>query len=342
MSGPDLPVAPAVVAVLGSCPTRDNFNSRFNPDYRAHYSCPLHQNQTSMISLMSEPLRHEWAPTGNMSEYDRWNVETEFDKSFLEEVRALRPDYLILDFFADIHFGCLRLPDGRFVTDNRWKVRKTDWYERLSKAGGVDRITIFEDTEQYLALWRESYLRFDAFVRKELPDVTLVVHRGHNVDLIRLPDRLRPARLQKHTNIERLDVPEANRLWRQLDDFAIETSGAQSIDLTGTAWTTYPEHPWGPFYVHYEPSYYHRFLAELHQIHLRKVLPASLAEMVTAIDAARAERAGVELDHRDQLLQRQRQRIKRLSARVGELETPWWSRWRRRRVRQSGGTEGDR
>ena len=34
----------ATVAVAGSCPTRDNFNTRFNPDYRRWYRCrALHQ-----------------------------------------------------------------------------------------------------------------------------------------------------------------------------------------------------------------------------------------------------------------------------------------------------------
>ena len=35
----------------------------------------------------------------------------------------LKPRYLILDWFGDVHFGVARLPDGRYFTDNRWKVR---------------------------------------------------------------------------------------------------------------------------------------------------------------------------------------------------------------------------
>lgn len=42
------------VAILGSCISRDNFNSLFNPQYKSYFECILFQHQTSMISLMSE------------------------------------------------------------------------------------------------------------------------------------------------------------------------------------------------------------------------------------------------------------------------------------------------
>jgi hypothetical protein len=267
-----------------------------------------------------------------MSDYDRWNVQTEFDKSFLTEVATLQPAYLILDFFADIHFGVLGLGDGNYVTDNRWKIHKTDWYEQAST--GLTRTSIFADTEAYLELWQQRYRRFDEFVRRELPNTTVVVHRAPNAGMVRLPDRARPVPLQKHTKVSRLDVARANELWRRLDDIAIAISGAESIDLTDVDWVTWLEHPWGPFYVHYEWPYYHRFLAELHQIVLRRIelgrtSAGEVAEMVAEVDRARAEEAALTNADRDRTIEMLRRRVQRKSGRIAELEA---SRGRRLRA----------
>lgn len=318
----DGPPPPKVVAVLGSCATRDNFNRRFNPTYRESYTCDLAQNQTSMISLMSEPVLEEWAPLGEMSDYDRWNVTTEFTKSFLTDLAELKPAYVIVDFFADIHFGVLRLADGRYVTDNRWKVRKTDWYDALAAAGGFQRLTIFNDTDEFLRLWQEAFDRFVAFVAVSSPDTKVIVHRGFNTNRIQLADRPRPVKLQKHKPaLSRLNVPRANELWRRLDDFAIQAADAQVIDLTGTDWTTYEEHPWGPFYVHFPPEYNHRFLAELHKITLHEHVPGWLMQRIDEIEAPRVEVA--ESDHRasQQVIQSLRRRVQ-AAERAGDQDQP--------------------
>lgn len=309
------PPEPTVVAVLGSCATRDNFNRRFNPTYRESFECALAQNQTSIISLMSPPVLDEWRPLGKMSDYDRWNVRTDLTRSFLEDLAELQPAYLIVDFFADIHFGVIRLRDGRYVTDNRWKTRKTDWYQDLAEREAFERITIFTHTEEYLSLWKESFDRLVAFVRERTPDTRIVVHRGFNTNLISVPDRATPMRLRKRRpKISKLDVPRANQLWAQLDDHAIHAADGVEIDLTNTDWTTYEDHPWGPFYVHFPPVYNHRFLAELHKIVLADTQPAWVVQRMEEIDAARAELAAHETEAVDR-------RVEAMRARIAELRT---------------------
>lgn len=287
---------PTRVAVLGSCATRDNFNRRFNPTYRENYECVLAQNQTSIISLMSQPVLDEWQPLGKMSDYDRWNVATDLTKSFLSDLAEVGPEYLIVDFFADIHFGVLRLSDGRFVTDNRWKIRKTDWYQDLASAGAFSRVTIFRDTEEYLALWQSAFDRLVSFVDEHTPHTKIVVHRGYNTNLLQLSDRPRPVKLRKHRpKLSKLNVPRSNELWRKLDDHAVERASAREIDLTDVRWTTYEDHPWGPFYVHFPPEYNHRFLAELHKIVLADSMPTGVLCRIHEIEVAREELHATEM-----------------------------------------------
>ncbi|MGH1563818.1 DUF6270 domain-containing protein [Mumia sp. DW29H23] len=337
---------PRTVAVFGSCITRDCFNSRFNPGYKETYRCELLQNQMSLLSLMSDPVLEEWEPTRVMSEYDLWNVRTEFSKEFLDEVVRLQPEYLIVDFFGDAHFGCVRLPDGRYVTDNRWKVRHTSIYERLHEAGQLEQVRGREDPDHYFALWSEALDRFAVFVREHLPSSKVIVHHGHHTGWLELPDESRPVPLsgvhRKARRLHRIDVEAANALWRRMDARAVEVLGAVSIDLTADVFPTYDEHPWGPFYVHYPADYYRRFLAELHKIVVADEGIAS-AQMVGEIETGarstleRDLRArSVQLDEAERRLEARDEEIVQLRARVARLErTPWRrvaSRLRRSRL----------
>lgn len=314
---------PIEVAVLGSCITRDNFNSRFNPGYKRYYTCPLVQNQSSLIAMMSQPVELDGdpatQPAGELSDYDRWNVRTDLTKEFLTEVADLQPAYLILDFFGDIHFGCIRLGDGRYLTNNRWKLWKTDLYRELKESAGFTRLRIQDDTEEYLALWKDAFDRFYDFFRSQLPNTTLVLHRGFNTDRIVVADRPEPMRLQKYKKLSKLDVPESNRLWAALDDYAQERSGCEVIDLTHRGFTSFPEHPWGPFYVHYTMDYYHQFLAELHKIHLRRTADPDVWGMVEDIDNAGVERFEVAVAADRKKIRAQRARIEAQGAELQRL-----------------------
>lgn len=46
------------IATIGSCVTRDNFNSNINPYYKKFFNVVAHQNQTSIPSLMSEKVHY--------------------------------------------------------------------------------------------------------------------------------------------------------------------------------------------------------------------------------------------------------------------------------------------
>ena len=339
----------SVVAVAGSCPTRDNFNSRFNADYKRWFSCDLATNQTSMIAQMSPPVDVEWTPLKTMNDYDVWNINSDLKREFLPLVAELRPEYVVLDFFADVHFGVVRLPDGRFVTDNRWKVQYTDWYEEQDAAGALTRLTIQDDTETYLELWREAMDRFAAHLAEHCPETTVVVHRGWNTNLVRVPDRPEPIRMRRHKRLRAFDAERGNELWATLDDYCLQKFGWEAIDLRGEGYTSYPDHPWGAFWVHYEPEYYHRFLAELNKIHLRHAGPgADVYERVEQIERA-ARESGERLsrhaqalaDSRGETVSRQRRRIEELET-LGVGRAVKFAVGQRLRARKAGDEKGKR
>ncbi|MCW2759960.1 MAG: hypothetical protein JWR85_161 [Marmoricola sp.] len=318
---PDEEHQPQSVSVFGSCVTRDNFNSRFNPGYRRYFEVKLSANQTSMIALMSPPIEDAFTPLREMTDYDRWNISSDLTREFLPLLADLQPDLLILDFFGDVHFGVARLPDGRYLTDNRWKTHHTDFYTRHQQAGDLAIFKHAADPDAYFALWTEAMDRFADYVARTCPDTRVVVHRGYNAGRVQVPGRPRPIPLRKHRKSAQLDVQAANAFWSRLDDYAISTHGWDSIDLRDLEAPTYVGHPWGAFYVHYTPDYYHRFLAELHKLSLRHRLdPASYAE-VELIEAASREPAERRLAVAEAIVTDQGTRLERLRARVEDLET---------------------
>jgi hypothetical protein len=305
---------PRSVAVFGSCTTRDNFNSRFNPDYKVRYDVRLAANQTSVVTMMSPPVEEDFTPTQPMSDYDQWNIRSDLSREFLPLLAELQPDYLILDFFADIHFGVLRLEDGRFITNNRWKTWRTDLYERLKEADGFERLRIFDNPDHYFALWSEALDRFASFVADHCPDTRVVVHCGFNTNVLVPPGSARPIPLRSFKKGARIDVPVANELWARLDDHATSTYGWDAIDLRDEGYLTFADHPWGPFYVHYTMDYYHRFLAELDLIDLSQSLTPSDLERVRAIAEAGREHATAYARQWTETTRAQEERIRELEG----------------------------
>ena len=312
---------PATVAVAGSCVTRDNFNSIFNPDYKSWFDVVLSANQSSMIAMMSPPIEAAWQPLREMSEYDRWNIGDDLSRQFLDDVVERQPRFLILDWFGDVHFGVAQLRDGRYFTNNRWKIHTTDYYRDLEAAGELTHLDHRTDPDGYVQLWAEALDRFATHVRKHCPDTEVVVHRGWNTDRVLVPGRARPMALSRHKQVAPLDVAATNAFWARLDDHAVSTYGWAEIDLRDLAAPTFAEHPWGAFFVHYTPDYYHRFLAEMLKLSLRDRLDAETMEQVRLVESAAAEPALRRYQVERAAAKVQGDRLTQTRSRVLELES---------------------
>jgi hypothetical protein len=313
--------APETVSVFGSCVTRDNFNSVFNPGYKEWFEVGPSANQSSVIALMSPPIEESFIALEEMSEYDEWNIRSDLNRHFLTDVAEVQPDHLVLDFFGDVHFGVARLADGRHLTDNRWKTHLTDFYERHRDAGDLTVIHWVDDPDAYLALWTEALDSFAAYLARTCPRTRVIVHRGYNTNRVLVPEQPRPAPLDAYMRLAPLDVPALNAFWARLDDYAIQTHGWDAIDLRDLGAPSYLEHPWGAFYVHYTPDYYHRFMAEMHKISLRPRVDDATWRRLELIEAAAREPAERRLGVARSTAATERARRQRSWDRVAELES---------------------
>jgi hypothetical protein len=181
-------------------------------------------------------------------------------------------------------------------------------------------LSLDRDTEEYLDLWRESFDRFAAHVKRVAPDTVVVVHHGHNASTLVRPGGGSPVPLQENTNLSKIDIARYNRLWRQLDDYATASTGFASIDLTDHDYSTMTDHPWGPYYVHYTMDYYVDFLTALNRLHLGRTLGSPEHDMVQQLLTALEERQSAVVGAATAANKRQRAQLKKQAERIKVLE----------------------
>ncbi|MEI2379853.1 DUF6270 domain-containing protein [Priestia megaterium] len=247
------------VAVLGSCVTRDNFNRTFNPNYKEFYECVLLQNQSSLISLMASPVTFSPEEIDHLNEWDQWNVRTDLEKTFLTDLKQSQPDYLILDLFSDVFFGCIVL-ENSVITNNHWKLWQTSYYKNINEPS-VIKLT--DQQEEYLTLWKEAVQRLFSFVQTECPSCKVILHKA------RFASAYYNENKQVNTLTSSFDIETANELWNELDMYVEEHYDIDVIDLTNEQFLAFEKHPWGLFSLHYEWDYYRAFLQTLHRIVVR-------------------------------------------------------------------------
>jgi Family of unknown function (DUF6270) len=240
---------PVRVAVFGSCVTRDVFNRRFSPNYRDLFDCVLLANQSSVISLMSPPVDATAADLTGIDDAAQREARADLSRSFLPELVRLQPEYLIVDFFADVHFGCAVL-DGGIVTRNRWKIVKTPFYQATWKEDLPPRGRASFD------LWKDAAARFVADVRAQSPNTRIVLHAAKNATSYRTTaNEVVP--LAAADRLQRM-----NQRWDRLNRAFAPLADA-TIDVFTDETISFEEHPWGKFPVHYELDYHAAFLSRL-------------------------------------------------------------------------------
>jgi hypothetical protein len=162
--------------------------------------------------------------------------------------------------------------------------------------------------------------RFAAYVAENCPGTHVVVHRGHHAQRIVVPGKPRPVPVQGRRRFRGVDVEAADAWWARLDEHAVTTFGWDQIDLRDLAAPTYREHPWGPYFGHYTPDYYHRFMAELTRLSLGRRLDPDTMRRVELIEQAAVEPWQRRLSEEAAVARVRRRRLLRARARIAELE----------------------
>ncbi|MBC1397870.1 DUF6270 domain-containing protein [Listeria fleischmannii] len=243
------------IAIVGSCLTRDNFNTIFNPDYKNFVECVLHQHQCSLLSLMSPALPYkESEEIEQMNAFSKWHYKTEHTKEFFNLMGSRKPEYLLIDFYADIYLGVVEIEQAFFTYNAKFKELPP-----LKNAKTVRRIT--EDFDSYFKIWKEYAESFFQFLQREVPLCKIILVKARFEDNFEGGSSLNEWR--KKRNYQAVDIERLNEIWSNLNGYVEDNFQVEVLDMTKKTYLLDNEHPWGNFYVHYTKAFYHDFLEQL-------------------------------------------------------------------------------
>lgn len=162
------------VAVIGSCVTRDIFNSNFISNYKEIYECVSTAWQTSIISFMSD---RTWFPDDQkgfveeVTKHQRNTTNRDIAKRYRDEFIEAQPDYIIVDLYTDVKYGVVKT-DAGYLTNNPNGFRKTLYYKNENHQ---ETLNIFKD-ERYLPLFYGNFHRFVDWVKTNIPNCKIVMN----------------------------------------------------------------------------------------------------------------------------------------------------------------------
>lgn len=246
------------IACFGSCITRDNFNSKLNPNYKSTFECVATSEHSSIISLLAPKVQYDLNKLDfTLSEFSLRNKEIaikDLERSFLIELIETQPDYLIMDFFPDIYFGVV-FSEDKIMTNNDWYLCNTTFYNELPNK---HILKIEKNTKDYLSVWIPAFMNFMDFMKINVPNCEIIVNK---------------ARFSNHildnNNIYYLPpIDNYNTIWEIVDNYIISKYELKYIELDHSKYylTKKPTLGWKIFYLHYHDNYYHDFLKKLMKI----------------------------------------------------------------------------
>ena len=242
------------VGVIGSCVTRDNFNSRVSAEWQSRYRLTGQFYQMSFVSLFSEPISIDESALLDIDEHSRICTIPDFTKSYLTELQNSPPDVLIIDFRTDVRFAVVKYGDSYF-TDNLWKIARSEYYEQFKQCS---RVSIKSDYKEYTRLFRKACLSFAEFRNKFLANTKIILNSTRAVEGYGEDGSF--VKFSPSTGID------TNAYWDDLEEIFLEINPVETISVWDPTLESSAKHIWGAGPVHYESVYYKRFASSLRDI----------------------------------------------------------------------------
>lgn len=240
------------ISIIGSCQSRDIFNSKFIPEYKDYFKVYSYYSMTSMLSLMSEPIGYRYTRLMN-SDFKDCLVEhwfQEFEKTLLKSLESKKPDVLLMDFYADARYGAV-------AYGSDYIINRTD---KVIEKGIINKknmgivYSYEENTRDFFIMWKNSFDRFMAFMREKLPQTQIIINTVKGTNVVTDDE----GNTYLSPRIQELDVDRINSLWKKFDKYAIKKYHLKAITYEKN-YTLDPNYPFGGLAwatVHFHKDYY--------------------------------------------------------------------------------------
>ncbi|AUZ28073.1 DUF6270 domain-containing protein [Bacillus cabrialesii] len=254
---------PIRIAVMGTCFSRNPFNSRdyFNPGYKKIYECVYTQFHSSIVSLVSEPIPFTRDDFKDIKENDINFIETDFKKDFFEKLKASQPDYLIIDLYSDAAKSLIQFSEQQFVSAS-FIVEESQFFKDLRNVTIINHT----DNKKYFEIYKKAVDDFINKVTKIIPESKIILNKGRFTSKYKdVNGEVKPFGDQDLIN-------RNNYFWDRVDNyFEYKLPNVKTIDLTNTPFIGDERYPFGKSFSHYESAYYKKFMDHLNSIVLEDV-----------------------------------------------------------------------
>lgn len=240
------------ISIIGSCQSRDIFNSKFVKNYKEYFNIYSYFSMTSMLSIMGEPITyafHRLAKAGFKDcLMEHWYQE--FEKNALKTLESKQPDVLLMDFYGDARYGAIAY-GSEYIINRVDKLANLEIID-FSNFGIV--YSYEKNTDDFIVMWKNAFDRFMAFMKEKLPNTEIIINTVKGTKIVQ--DSAGNEYLSP--NIAGLDVNRINEVWKRFDNYAIKKYKLKAITYT-KEYKLDPEYPFsglGWALVHYHKDYY--------------------------------------------------------------------------------------
>lgn len=243
-------------SIFGSCTSRTLFNSNVNKDYKKYFSINKSVESSTLISLMSKPVKYDPNTINSDSKYDNICINDDLSKNFLELVKKDYVDYIIIDTLFDVASSVLFYDKDCFITLNG-RLMKTDFYNEIKYKR---HINIFDNFEEYYQMWTDACNKFFNFVESNCDHTKIILNcsRSAYEYLDKNGNILKNAHFEQVSN-------KFNPFQNLLDKYILKNFDVEVMEFRPNTLLD-ENHNFGLHPNHYEQAYYHEKNQQLLQI----------------------------------------------------------------------------
>ena len=247
--------------VLGSCSSRDIFNSQINENYKEYFKIGEDGFRQSIASLMLKPVNYTDSlkiyPENDYNKRASNWIKKDLEKRFLQALKENDFEYLLLDTYADVTWGLIDIGEGNYITKNQ-QIEKTEFFKNLKTKRYV---TIQRDMEEFLPLWKKSCDLLFEFLSENCPNTRVILNPNRHVyNYVDCDNNLKKS--------EKLQVQcKYNNRYRDiLDKYIIENFDVDVLEFDIEKNFADENHFWSFYSVHYTKDYFTNQTAQLNEI----------------------------------------------------------------------------
>jgi hypothetical protein len=129
--------------------------------------------ETSLLSLMSKPIPYDWEKLISGEERSvSEHLLSEYEKDGLNNLIAMNPDILILDFSVDINYGVIETACGSVLINDKTRYTENPSFEDIEIVRVLSPIS---DFDEYTKNWAYALDDFMQFLTDYLPETQVFI-----------------------------------------------------------------------------------------------------------------------------------------------------------------------